>query len=98
MHLHGAHVLAMPLGFYHASYTLSLAKEDILFFGIFLQLLHLQASLNFYTSCAQDAATWCARAGHSPARDLDLGCSVGRAAYELTRHFDAVVGLDLCTR
>jgi SAM-dependent methyltransferase len=28
------------------------------------------------------------------ARALDVGCSVGRTSFELTRHFDRVVGLD----
>ncbi len=57
-----------------------------------------QASLQFYARCAQDAADWCKRTGQPLGRALDLGCSVGRAAFELTRSFDFVVGLDLSMR
>jgi len=32
------------------------------------------------------------------ARALDLGCAVGRSSFELARHFDHVVGLDLSDR
>ena len=32
------------------------------------------------------------------ARALDLGCAVGRSSFELTRHFDQVVGIDFSAR
>jgi putative 4-mercaptohistidine N1-methyltranferase len=32
------------------------------------------------------------------ARALDLGCAVGRASFELARHFDQVVGIDFSRR
>jgi putative 4-mercaptohistidine N1-methyltranferase len=36
---------------------------------------------------------------HKPAhKALDLGCAVGRASFELARHFDQVTGVDFSTR
>ena len=37
--------------------------------------------------------------GHGPRRRaMDLGCAVGRAVFELARHFDEVVGVDFSAR
>ena len=37
-------------------------------------------------------------AGHPMKKALDLGCSVGRASFELARHFDKVTGIDFSAR
>ena len=37
-------------------------------------------------------------AGRSTKRALDLGCAVGRASFELARHFDHVDGVDFSAR
>ena len=51
--------------------------------------------MNFPVVCADTLA---AAAGVSPSarggRALDVGCSVGRTTFELTRHFDDAVGVD----
>ena len=51
--------------------------------------------MRFPVVCADTLA---AAAGVCPAarggRALDVGCSVGRTTFELTQHFDEVVGLD----
>ncbi len=50
----------------------------------------LHAASSFHRRLADDAAAWASKAGRSTARALDLGCSVGRATFELARFFDQV--------
>mmetsp|Transcript_12956 Transcript_12956/g.22861 ORF Transcript_12956/g.22861 Transcript_12956/m.22861 type:complete len:891 (+) Transcript_12956:156-2828(+) len=58
----------------------------------------LHSALHFHKRLAEDAAAWVGRCGRSTGRALDLGCSVGRGTFELTRLFDQVVGMDLSQR
>ena len=51
-----------------------------------------QDALDFPRRCADLLAEF-ANGGHA----LDLGCAVGRASFELGRHFDHVLGIDLST-
>jgi len=50
--------------------------------------------MNFPVVCADVLASAAGRTGSKSGRALDVGCSVGRTSFELTRHFDQVVGLD----
>lgn len=51
---------------------------------------------NFQKTIAQIAIE---KMGDKPARHaLDLGCAVGRASFELARHFDQVTGIDFSAR
>lgn len=51
---------------------------------------------NFQKTIAQIAIE---KMGNKPARHaLDLGCAVGRASFELARHFDQVTGIDFSAR
>lgn len=51
---------------------------------------------NFQKAIAQIAIE---KMGDKPAKHaLDLGCAVGRASFELARHFDQVTGIDFSAR
>ena len=52
-------------------------------------------ALHFPRRCAEVVAEWAAKEGGRGGRVLDIGCAVGGAAFELSRSFDEVVGLDL---
>jgi putative 4-mercaptohistidine N1-methyltranferase len=56
----------------------------------------LQAVLNFHSRCVSE----CLDAQRLPpgARGLDIGCAVGRASFELSRHCSSVVGVDFSER
>jgi putative 4-mercaptohistidine N1-methyltranferase len=50
----------------------------------------------FPVRCARIANEFVGQRPHRTA--LDLGCAVGRASFELARHFDAVTGIDFSAR
>ncbi len=50
---------------------------------------------DFPARCARLVIEAAHRAGISGGRALDVGCAVGRASFELARHFDEVLGVDL---
>lgn len=52
-------------------------------------------ALNFPERCAQLVIQWAKQLESKTERALDLGCSVGRATFEMTRSFQQVIGLDL---
>jgi len=54
-----------------------------------------EGALEFPARCARLAIESAGRVGLSTRRALDLGCSVGRASFELARAFDEVTGIDL---
>ena len=57
----------------------------------------LRQIMSFPVACADtlaDAAGVRPGGNKRGTRALDVGCSVGRTSFELTRHFDRVVGLD----
>lgn len=51
-------------------------------------------SLDFPKSCAELCMKFCQPSGDVPSRALDIGCSVGRSSFEMTRLFEEVVGID----
>jgi putative 4-mercaptohistidine N1-methyltranferase len=51
---------------------------------------------NFSVSCVSHALSF--MDGRPRIRALDLGCAVGRASFELARHFQSVTGLDYSAR
>lgn len=51
---------------------------------------------NFPARCAELCAEYAADSPRGKA--LDLGCAVGRAAFELARHFERVIGIDFSAR
>ena len=63
-----------------------------------LQSSQLRASMNFPRECAEMCGKYVngsdSLAGRKDLRALDVGCSVGRSSFELTRFFSEVVGLD----
>jgi 2-polyprenyl-3-methyl-5-hydroxy-6-metoxy-1,4-benzoquinol methylase len=49
---------------------------------------------DFPLQCAQECALLIKENPNIPSIALDVGCAVGRAAFELARHFEQVVGID----
>lgn len=52
----------------------------------------------FPQRCADLLASWCKQLDVPMSKALDLGCSVGGAAFKLAESFDTVVGIDLSER
>jgi putative 4-mercaptohistidine N1-methyltranferase len=55
-----------------------------------------RAACGFPVRCVSESMPHIDLRGH--ARALDLGCAVGRSSFELARHFNEVLGLDLSAR
>ena len=54
------------------------------------------SALNFHERCVQRLMKHSSQSSKGQA--LDLGCAVGRASFELARHFDRVLGIDFSVR
>jgi len=52
------------------------------------------SALDFSTRIANSAKQLAEKYGAGKSRVLDLGCAVGGASFQLSRHFDTVVGID----
>jgi SAM-dependent methyltransferase len=61
-----------------------------------LQQQQMKESMNFPRECAEVCGKYAAKfsAPSSSLRALDIGCSVGRSSFEMTRFASEVVGLD----
>lgn len=55
----------------------------------------LDDGFNFPVRCVILCAKYCSESDSTePRRALDIGCAVGRSTFELSRHFDKVIGID----
>jgi putative 4-mercaptohistidine N1-methyltranferase len=54
--------------------------------------LHLKKALNFSVRCVSECLDFYALSNNAKA--LELGCSVGRTSFELSRHCESVVAID----